>query len=163
MAGSSCILAISLLSAAVSAIPSTKPINPCAVVRCEAGTVCKVQTVKCVKAPCPKLPRCVPTDKPGSCPKPVPGLFGICIARCSTDADCDGDQKCCGSCPRQCTRPVLPRHKPGTCPWFPKPHQVYCTSQQQCNSDFDCGGRLKCCGSCPRRCVKPSYLNMYRG
>ncbi|XP_067675387.1 uncharacterized protein [Haliotis asinina] len=62
MAGSSCILAISLLSAAVSAIPSTKPINPCAVVRCEAGTVCKVQTVKCVKAPCPKLPRCVPTD-----------------------------------------------------------------------------------------------------
>ncbi|XP_067675383.1 uncharacterized protein [Haliotis asinina] len=62
MAGSSCILAISLLSAAVSAIPSTKPINPCAVVRCEAGTVCKVQTVKCVKAPCPKLPRCVPTE-----------------------------------------------------------------------------------------------------
>ena len=42
-------------------------------------------------------------NKPGSCPPPS-GMIGICIARCTTDDDCEGDEKCCGSCPRQCTK-----------------------------------------------------------
>jgi hypothetical protein len=45
-------------------------------------------------------------NKPGSCPPPS-GMIGICIARCSTDNDCAGDQKCCGSCPRQCSSAVF--------------------------------------------------------
>lgn len=45
-------------------------------------------------------------NKPGSCPPPS-GMFGICIARCTTDSDCVGDEKCCGSCPRQCTKAIL--------------------------------------------------------
>ncbi len=45
-------------------------------------------------------------NKPGSCPPPS-GMMGICIARCSTDNDCAGDQKCCGSCPRRCIQAIL--------------------------------------------------------
>ena len=44
--------------------------------------------------------------KQGSCPPPS-DMFGICIARCSTDGDCGGNLKCCGSCPRTCVQPVL--------------------------------------------------------
>jgi hypothetical protein len=45
-------------------------------------------------------------NKPGSCPPPS-GLIGICIARCTTDNDCPGDSKCCGSCPRQCSKAIF--------------------------------------------------------
>ena len=44
-------------------------------------------------------------EKPGSCPPPKVS-FGICIAKCSADADCPNDEKCCGSCPRACVKAV---------------------------------------------------------
>lgn len=78
-------------------------------------------THHCVIAPTDAYAVCCPNDrevgdiemaveavanKPGSCPPPS-GMIGICIARCTTDDDCEGDEKCCGSCPRQCTKAVL--------------------------------------------------------
>ncbi|XP_061449222.1 protease inhibitor 1-like [Rhineura floridana] len=45
-------------------------------------------------------------EKPGRCPPEPPGHVGPCIARCSDDWDCPGKQKCCGSCPRECTSPI---------------------------------------------------------
>ncbi|XP_046553855.1 perlwapin-like [Haliotis rubra] len=162
MAGPSCILAIPLLAAVVFASIPKEPVNPCATVHCKVGTVCKVN---CARAPCSGIPRCVPTNKPGSCPVPKPGQIGVCIALCTNDADCDGDQKCCGGCPRECTPPAPPIDKPGTCPPIATPYgyrQGYCKQQHQCNKDFDCGGKFKCCGSCPRRCVSP-FLYYTRG
>lgn len=43
---------------------------------------------------------------PGSCP-PSSEQFGICLANCETDHDCKHNQKCCGSCPRDCVDPVF--------------------------------------------------------
>ena len=77
-------------------------------------------THRCVIAPndayavcCPRLQerdveiaRRSSGNKPGSCPPPSGGM-GICIARCSADSDCEGDQKCCGGCPRQCTKAIF--------------------------------------------------------
>lgn len=34
--------------------------NPCSTVLCPIGTVCQLEQVYCIKAPCPKLPNCVP-------------------------------------------------------------------------------------------------------
>jgi hypothetical protein len=34
-------------------------------------------------------------------------LVGICTADCSNDNDCNGNCKCCGSCPRTCVQPVF--------------------------------------------------------
>lgn len=75
---------------------------------------------KCVIAPndayavcCPRCKQSVTkatptTGKPGSCPPPSPlGLVGICTADCSNDNDCNGNCKCCGSCPRTCVQPVF--------------------------------------------------------
>ncbi|UJR17732.1 hypothetical protein I4U23_004630 [Adineta vaga] len=47
------------------------------------------------------------SSKLGFCPSTSSGMMGICIARCTNDSNCPGDQKCCGGCPRQCTKPVL--------------------------------------------------------
>ena len=47
-----------------------------------------------------------PSEKPGSCPPPST-LFGICVVNCDDNFSCEGNQKCCGSCPRQCVSPVL--------------------------------------------------------
>ncbi|XP_046553956.1 perlwapin-like [Haliotis rubra] len=110
MAGLSCVLAILVLTTVVSVTHSNELPTSCAAVLCGEGTVCKLQNVDCVKAPCP---RCIPKNKPGSCPVPKPDQFGISIAECSTDVDCEGDLKCCGSCPKECTTPVTPIDLPG--------------------------------------------------
>ncbi|XP_046553856.1 perlwapin-like [Haliotis rubra] len=123
-------------------LPSQPPTS-CAAVLCGPGTACQVQTIYCLIPPCPPpVARCVPMNKPGSCP--VQDGLGACVVSCNNDADCFGNQKCCGSCPRQCTDPAPPTVKPGYCPF---PHR--------CRSDFDCYGNAKCCGSCPRRCAIP--------
>ncbi|CAF0933626.1 unnamed protein product [Rotaria sp. Silwood1] len=64
----------------------------------------------CVIAPNDSYAVCCPSNeqsgtKPGSCPPP-PQLPGNCIAKCTTDIDCKGKLKCCGSCPRQCVKPL---------------------------------------------------------
>jgi hypothetical protein len=46
------------------------------------------------------------TDKRGICPSSS-NLMGICVAQCFDDSMCEGDQKCCGGCPRKCTKPVF--------------------------------------------------------
>ncbi|XP_071112713.1 perlwapin-like [Haliotis cracherodii] len=164
MAVSSYTLAIPLLAAVVSAnIPTQQPTS-CAAVFCGQGTVCREETYNCVKAPCPgRVARCVPitTEKPGSCPVQDLGHIGICLARCSTDADCNGHLKCCGNCPRECTPPAPPIVKPDICPKSPTPYWYQrgnCPLSHKCRNDSDCGRNSKCCGTCPRICV-----NLTRG
>ncbi|CAF3610442.1 unnamed protein product [Rotaria sp. Silwood1] len=41
------------------------------------------------------------SNKPGLCPSSSGGR-GICFARCNDDSECEGEQKCCGGCRRQC-------------------------------------------------------------
>ncbi len=40
------------------------PADPCASVRCAAGTHCEVVQVECIRAPCPPLAQCVPDAPP---------------------------------------------------------------------------------------------------
>ncbi|XP_046553971.1 perlwapin-like [Haliotis rubra] len=146
MAGpSSCISAVLVLTAVVSVTLSTELPSSCDAVHCEEGTVCKLQ----------EGATRVPTTKPGSCPVLNPGGISICVAECSSDADCDGDLKCCGGCHKKCILPVGYTDKPGTCPWLPPHGTGSCEQQHQCSKDIDCDSKLKCCGSCPRRCVSP--------
>ena len=46
------------------------------------------------------------TVKPGRCPTISPDTGGICVENCSSDADCDGDLKCCSNgCGHTCQEP----------------------------------------------------------
>lgn len=78
---------------------------------CPSTHTCKISPVDAYAVCCPRAEPAVLVEtraiqKVGSCPAPS-GMIGICIARCSTDNNCPGDQKCCGSCPRTCVAPVL--------------------------------------------------------
>ena len=78
---------------------------------CPSGYNCIIAPNDAYAVCCPRCKKAVtkpptPTEKPGSCPKPSSDMAGICIAKCSTDDDCEGDEKCCGSCPRTCVSPV---------------------------------------------------------
>ncbi|CAF3974297.1 unnamed protein product [Adineta steineri] len=75
--------------------PST---HQCIIARNDAYAVC------CPRAQ--ELP-ISSTTKLGTCPSTTSGMMGICIARCTDDSNCPGDQKCCGGCPRQCTKPII--------------------------------------------------------
>ena len=47
-------------------------------------------------------------EKIGTCP--VPEGAGICVELCTSDFDCDGNQKCCSNgCGHVCTAPQLSR------------------------------------------------------
>ncbi|MEP6653501.1 MAG: hypothetical protein ABJA82_09100 [Myxococcales bacterium] len=78
------------------------PTSPCAAVLCKTGTICEVQEVQCVKAPCPPIARCVPIPASVRCG----GIAGIAcpgLGRCVDDpADsCDptaGGADCGGIC-----------------------------------------------------------------
>ncbi|CAF2345588.1 unnamed protein product [Rotaria sp. Silwood2] len=45
-------------------------------------------------------------EKPGSCP-PSSNTADNCYDECISDTDCEGDFKCCGSCPRVCVAPSI--------------------------------------------------------
>ena len=72
--------------------------------------------------PPPPPPPVKPVEKPGECP-PQNGIGG-CVVLCNSDEECADDLKCCGSCPKQCTAPLIPgkpvKPKPSPAP-KPKP------------------------------------------
>ncbi|UJR07218.1 hypothetical protein I4U23_011506 [Adineta vaga] len=77
---------------------------------CPSTHQCKIAPNDAYAVCCPRAqqtPKLNPTVKQGSCPSTSSGMMGICIARCTDDSDCPGVQKCCGGCPRQCTKPVF--------------------------------------------------------
>lgn len=48
-----------------------------------------------------------PNAKPGVCPQPGVGEFGVCIRECRSDSDCVGSAKCCyNGCGRLCFIPI---------------------------------------------------------
>jgi hypothetical protein len=82
--------------------------DPCATVRCAAGTHCEAQQVICKKAPCPPVGACVPDKKSVSCGGfagiPCPG-GGKCVDDPSDSCDPSaGGADCGGIC--QCVQTV---------------------------------------------------------
>ena len=85
--------------------------DPCASMRCEAGYVCEVQVVQCIRAPCPPLAACVPARGPFC------GSRGI-ERYCDRDEYChhEPSQTCgwadalgeCRAKPQACTREYRP-------------------------------------------------------
>ncbi|CAF1072796.1 unnamed protein product [Adineta ricciae] len=79
--------------------------------QCPSTHQCKVAPNDAYAVCCPRAQQTsklsISPVKKGSCPVPPSDMMGICIARCTNDSDCPGAQKCCGGCPRQCTKPVL--------------------------------------------------------
>uniref|UniRef100_A0A672M2R5 WAP domain-containing protein n=1 Tax=Sinocyclocheilus grahami TaxID=75366 RepID=A0A672M2R5_SINGR len=61
------------------------------------------------------------TEKPGVCPRRVPGT-GLCEELCDNDIDCPNNEKCCSTkCGRECTPPYK-----GICyidAWVPNTHR----------------------------------------
>jgi hypothetical protein len=117
---------------------------------CPVGYQCQVVTVFCIRAPCYPVAECIPNPKPGSCP--APSDYGICIQDCDSDADCDGDQKCCSNgCGKVCLSPE--HNKPGDCP-MPS-GDGNCVDE--CNVDNECSNSQKCCSTgCGRSCQQPA-------
>ncbi|XP_069461090.1 balbiani ring protein 3-like [Ambystoma mexicanum] len=73
--------------------------------------------------------------------------------RCSRDADCKNNEKCCRfGCGMQCVKALA--EKPGTCPNV----QEKCLApldEPKCRSDQDCLENKKCCNLCGNKCVDP--------
>jgi PrcB C-terminal/Antistasin family len=68
-------------------VPQTPPPpvdDPCATVRCAAGTHCEAQAVMCVRAPCPPIAACVPDA-------PVVHCGGIAGIQCPGGGKCADD------------------------------------------------------------------------
>ena len=66
--------------------------DPCATVRCAAGTHCEAKQVQCIRAPCPPIAECVPDASGGTpCGKNTcaAGTF-CCNASCGTCAPLNG-------------------------------------------------------------------------
>jgi hypothetical protein len=84
------------------------PVDPCESVKCDKGKVCKTVSVECNRTSCPSQTQCVPKDKQGKCPVlPEIGLLPCGNDTCKTDADCEGDQKCCEKyCSHHCLDPI---------------------------------------------------------
>ncbi|XP_070554198.1 balbiani ring protein 3-like isoform X2 [Ptychodera flava] len=102
-----------------------------------------------------------PMQKPGQCPAVEGGVAGICVEACSSDEECDGDQKCCSNgCGHACVQPefevIGPMQKPGQCPAVEQGVASICV--EACSSDEECDGDQKCCSNgCGHACVKPEY------
>jgi hypothetical protein len=72
--------------------PPPKPADPCATVRCAAGTHCEVENVQCFAEPCPPSTVCVP-DKPPVPESPRCGPGPVCDVFCEFGHRLD-DQGC---------------------------------------------------------------------
>ncbi|XP_046573275.1 perlwapin-like [Haliotis rubra] len=145
-----------ILCCVTSCIAYSHRPDPCVIKWCPPNMACKVRFSHCILGPCPPpRPECVPQVKLGVCPVESP-ITGLCTARCDHDADCPGDRKCCGSCPRVCKVPIS-TVKNGVCPKLSQcPESLpSCPLNPHCSTDQDCPGNRKCCGTCPRMCIDP--------
>ena len=56
---------------------------------------------------------CCPQEHEGCCPYTPdiettdPDILFPCLAKCSSDADCKANEKCCGTCPARCMPAVI--------------------------------------------------------
>ncbi|XP_043233379.1 keratin-associated protein 10-6-like [Amphibalanus amphitrite] len=125
---------------------------------CRAGRRCRVEVEPCLVPPCRQRARCV-HDRPALCPpNRRPGLCVITERSCSSDAQCQSNQKCCPrGCGRECV-PVRPVTRPGKCP--PNHPDIICKFEKHsCNSDKQCRIGQKCClRGCDRKCVTVKHL-----
>jgi hypothetical protein len=78
----------------VTATRPSEPTDPCAAVRCESGQKCVVESVQCVKAPCPQQAMCVGGDvtEPAPC-QCESGHF------CTASGACESCPACLTVCP----------------------------------------------------------------
>ncbi|ELU13755.1 hypothetical protein CAPTEDRAFT_220454 [Capitella teleta] len=84
--------------------------NPCSLVKCASGTVCKVQEVmECDTAHCNPVAACVSDEKPGECPVSTgPCIDPATADQCESDTDCKKQDKCCKTeCAKACVRPLI--------------------------------------------------------
>jgi hypothetical protein len=68
---------------------------------CKADLICRVD-------PKTNEPKCVPISHSGVCPEFRGGIFWICDKKCSNDADCASDEKCCSmGCRTDCKSKLM--------------------------------------------------------
>ncbi|XP_053324747.1 WAP four-disulfide core domain protein 18-like [Spea bombifrons] len=95
-------------------------------------------------------------EKHGSCPKIPEFSLGRCGKECTTDADCEGNLKCCttGCDGLMCQ---VPDEKQGVCPEIS--NGTTCDSTVHCTSDSKCDEGFKCCptGCDGFVCQPPKY------
>ncbi|XP_062508376.1 latent-transforming growth factor beta-binding protein 2-like [Corticium candelabrum] len=86
----------------------------------------------------------------GQCPVSSGGGFGSCVERCSSDANCTTDEKCCSNgCGHSCQKSQQIVHD-GHCPPTSGGFGI-CVSN--CTDDQDCQDAEKCCSnSCGHEC-----------
>jgi hypothetical protein len=100
--------------------------DPCAGVRCKAGTHCEAKAVQCVRAPCPAMAECVPDAQPVRCGG-IAGLAcpgaGTCVddpadsCRPGRGADCGG--LCACNAIAACVSGLVWDGSPGVCGCVP--------------------------------------------
>ncbi|XP_043836918.1 uncharacterized protein LOC122739137 [Dromiciops gliroides] len=99
------------------------------------------------------------STKPGTCPEDNAICRRHYKAKCQSDEECSGKQKCClYNCHFNCKHTVedrLSEVKPGVCPNI----QSQCgkkTPLDTCTCDGECRGLFKCCpGACGKECRRP--------
>ena len=95
------------------------------------------------------------------CPLVDSSLTTICLASCTTDSDCTGDQICCtSSCNRACKDPVfIPYYAiPPVCP-VPTVEDFFSIcriDEESCTANSQCEDTELCCddGRCGRTCTE---------
>jgi len=95
-------------------------IDPCAAVRCAAGTVCELQEVQCIRAPCPPIAVCVPESNP------------CALVRCAAGTHCEVQEVQCARAPCPPVAACVPDQGPfcGS-----RGNQVYCATTEYCHHE----------------------------
>lgn len=101
----------------ISGVAECLPLPSCATVRCTTGTVCELQNVQCVRAPCPPQPVCVPEPDAG---------------KTCGNVTCSAGQECCNASCGICVEPG------GACT------QQFCEPQMGTCAEVDCRAGTTC-------------------